>query len=64
MTSTASLKQQAHQLIDLLPDTATWDDVVYQLALRRSIEQGLAQADAGLLVPVEELLKEFAADEA
>jgi len=64
MASPATLKQQAHELIDQLPDTATWDDVVYQLALRRSIEQGLAQADAGLLVPVEELLKEFAADDA
>ena len=35
---------------------------MYQLALRRSIDKGLAQADAGLLVPVEDLLKEFADD--
>lgn len=62
-TSTASLlKQRAHALIDQLPDNATWDDVVYQVALHRSIEQGLVQADAGLLIPVEDLLKEYAPD--
>ncbi|AXQ31542.1 hypothetical protein D0B54_23895 [Solimonas sp. K1W22B-7] len=59
MTTPANLKQQAHQLIDQLPDNATWEDVVYELALRRSIEKGLAQADAGLLVPVEDLLNSF-----
>ena len=36
--SSSSLKQQAHALIEHLPDTATWDDVVYEMAVRRSIE--------------------------
>jgi hypothetical protein len=61
-SSATPLKQQAHALIDQLPDSATWDDVVYQVALHRSIEQGLAQADAGLLIPVEDLLNEYAPD--
>jgi hypothetical protein len=56
------LKQQAHALIDQLPDNATWDDVVYQIVLHRSIEQGLAQGDAGLLIPVEDLLNDYAPD--
>ena len=63
MPTSANLKQQAHQLIDQLPDTATWDDVVYQLAVRRSVEKGLAQADAGLLIPAEDLLKELSAED-
>lgn len=54
-----SFKQQAHALIDRLPDTATWDDVVYEMAVRRSIERGLADADAGRLTDVEDLRKEF-----
>jgi hypothetical protein len=54
-----SLKQQAHELIDRLPDTATWDDVVYEVAVRRSIERGIADADAGRLIEVGELRKEF-----
>ncbi len=45
-TTASSLKQQAHALIDDLPDTATWDNVVYEMAVRRSIERGLADADA------------------
>jgi predicted transcriptional regulator len=58
--SAQTLKQQVHKLIDQLPDTATWDDVVYRGTLHRSIEKGLALADAGLLIPVEELLREYA----
>lgn len=59
-TATAmSFKQQAHALIDQLPDTASWDDVVYKMAMRRSIERGLADADAGRLTNVEDLRREF-----
>lgn len=59
MSTTNTLKQQAHALIDQLPDTATWDDVVYELAVRRSIERGLADADAGRLTEVREVRREF-----
>jgi predicted transcriptional regulator len=52
-------KQEAHNLIDALPDTASWEDLIYQAALHRAIERGLAEADAGKLIPVEELLKEY-----
>lgn len=45
----ATLKQQAHQLIDRLPDGATWDDVVHEMAVRRSIERGIRDSDAGRL---------------
>jgi hypothetical protein len=59
MAQTSSLKQQAHDLIDHLPDTATWDDVVYEMAVRRSIERGLADADAGRLTEVRDIRREF-----
>jgi predicted transcriptional regulator len=54
-----SFKQQAHALIDQLPDSATWDDVVYEMAVRRSIERGLADADAGRLTDVKDVRREF-----
>ena len=57
------LKQQAHALIDNLPDTATWDDVAYEAELRASIEHGLADAEAGRVVAVEDLMKEFGIEE-
>ena len=60
MSATAStLKQQAHTLIDRLPNTVTWDDVAYEIELRASIERGLVDARAGRLIPVEDLMKEF-----
>ncbi|MDQ3040096.1 MAG: hypothetical protein M3R16_09925 [Pseudomonadota bacterium] len=57
------LKQQAHALIDHLPDTATWDDVVYEMAVRRSIERGLVDADAGRLTDVQDVRREFGLSE-
>ena len=54
-----TLKQKAHELIEQLPDTATWDDVVYEMAVRRSIERGLANADAGQLTDLEAVRREF-----
>lgn len=64
MTATIeTISHKVHQLADQLPPNATWEEVMYQVALRRSIEKGLAEADAGLLIPVEELLKEYDLDE-
>lgn len=54
----AVFKQEAHKLIDQLPDSANWDDLIYQAALHRAVERGIAQADAGEPIPVEELLKD------
>jgi hypothetical protein len=54
-----NLKQAAHQLIDKLPDDATWDDVVYEMVTRREIELGLADSDANRTTPVEDVIKEF-----
>ncbi|HEY0681586.1 MAG TPA: hypothetical protein VGD45_04595 [Steroidobacter sp.] len=61
--SAPSLKRQAHELIDNLPESATWEDVAYEVELRASIERGLADADAGRLIPIEDLKKEFGIDE-
>ena len=46
-SATPSVKQQARKLLDELPDDVTWDDIVYELAVRRSIELGRADVDAG-----------------
>ena len=56
-------KQQAHALIENLPHTATWDDVAYEAELRASIEHGLADAQAGRVIAVEDLMKEFGIEE-
>jgi len=56
---TFNLKQQAHDLIDKLPDNAGWDDMVYEMIARREIELGLADSEANRTTPVEDVAKEF-----
>jgi len=54
-----NIKQQARKVIDELPDDATWDDVLYELTVRRSIELGLADADTGEVTAVNEVRRQF-----
>lgn len=61
--SAPSTKRQAHDLIDTLPDSATWEDVAYEVELRASVERGLADSDAGRVVAVEDLMKELGIEE-
>lgn len=60
----AAFKQEAHKLIDQLPETASWDELMYQAALRASVERGLADIEARRVIPVEALMKEFGVAEA
>jgi hypothetical protein len=56
---TIGIKQRAHELIDALPDNATWQDLLYALELRADVEAGLADAKAGRLTEVEELRRNY-----
>jgi hypothetical protein len=58
-TPAHGIKQAAHQLIDQLPENSTWDDVLYRLAVRRSIEIGLRESEAGNGVNTETARAEF-----
>jgi predicted transcriptional regulator len=57
------LKQQAHALVDNLPESATWDDLAYEAELRASIDRGLADSEAGRVVAIEDMVKEFGVEE-
>jgi predicted transcriptional regulator len=46
-----------------LPDSATWDDLAYEVEVRASIERGLRDSDAGRVVAVEDLMKELGIEE-
>lgn len=54
-------KEDARQLIESLPDHATWDDVMYELYVRQKIAVGIQAADEGRVVPHEEVKKRFLA---
>ena len=36
-----TIKQKAHQLLDKLPDSASWEDVMYRIYVRQAIEAGI-----------------------
>ncbi len=55
----ASVKEEAKRLIDELPEDATWDDAMYKLYVRQSIEKGLEDSRAGRTVDVKEVRRVF-----
>jgi len=56
---TEAIKQRAHELIEALPDDATWQDLLYALELRSDVEAALADAQAGRVTDAEELRREY-----
>ena len=54
-----AIKQRAHELIEALPDDATWQDLLYALELRGDVEAGLADAKAGRVTDSEDLRREY-----
>ena len=55
----ANVKTEARRLVDELPETATWDDLMYRIYVRQAIEAGLEDSRAGRVIPDEEVWKEF-----
>jgi predicted transcriptional regulator len=56
---TESIKQKAYRILDKLPDEATWDDLMYQIYVRQTIEAGIKDSDDGRTVDVKEVRKRF-----
>ncbi|MCU1307781.1 MAG: hypothetical protein JWN45_2476 [Acidobacteriaceae bacterium] len=52
-------KEQAKKLLEQLPESATWDDIMYQLYVRAKITQGLKDIEQGKLVSHEEVKQRF-----
>jgi len=51
------VKDEAKKLIEKLPDTATWDDIMYELHVKKKIAAGLKAADEGRVISHEEAKK-------
>ena len=57
--SAVVVKEVAHELIDQLPDSATWGDLMRQIYVRESIEKGLADSKAGKVKGVVEIRSKY-----
>lgn len=62
-TPISDIKADAHKIIDGLPSSATWDDVMYRIYVRQSIEAGLGDVERGDTVPVDEVRRTFGLSE-
>jgi len=56
MDRSAGIKREAHRLVEQLPEDASWDDLMYAVYVRQGIEQGIADADAGRIVPSDQVM--------
>lgn len=55
----STVKEEARELIDSLPDQATWDDLMYTFYIRQKVDAGLKAADEGDVVSHEEVRQRF-----
>jgi predicted transcriptional regulator len=51
----ATPKQAAKELIEHLPDQASWNDIMYELYVKQKIEAGLKAVAEGRTVPHDEV---------
>ena len=51
----ATVKEEARKLLERFPDEASWDDLMYEIYVQKKIDMGLKGAEAGKLVPHEEV---------
>jgi len=57
--SETTVKQQALNAVQALPDSATFEDVLERLLFISKVERGLAEADAGHFIPHEQVKARF-----
>ena len=53
------VKDEARNLVEELPDDASWDDLMYRIYVRQAIEAGLADSEAGRVTDVKDVRAEF-----
>jgi predicted transcriptional regulator len=53
-------KEQVQQLLQMLPEDASFEDIQYHIYVRQKIQQGVDDADAGRVVSHAEVQKRLA----
>ncbi len=51
----STAKTSAKELIDQLPEEATWDDIMYELYVKQKIDSGVQAVQEGRATPHEEI---------
>ncbi len=56
-------KDEAHRLIDRMPQGATWDDLIREIYVQETIKRGLADSNAGRTKDVKEVRAKYGLSE-
>lgn len=56
---TQSVKEKALQLLNNLPDGATWEDVMCRIYISEAIEAGINDSDESRTIDVKEVRRRF-----
>ena len=54
-----TIKEQARVLVESLPEDSTWEDLMYEIYVRESVERGLEDARAGRVKTSDEVRAKF-----
>lgn len=54
-----SIKKAAARLVRELPETASWEDLIYEIFVRQKVEAGLGDLEAGRVHSHDTIRKEF-----
>jgi predicted transcriptional regulator len=54
-----SVKEQARILVESLPEDSTWEDLMYEIYVRESVERGLEDVRAGRVKTSDEVRAKF-----
>lgn len=52
-------KDQAHEIVDRMPEASTWDDLISEIYVRQVIERGLADSEAGRTSEVSQVRRKY-----
>jgi len=56
---TTSVKEEARQLVERLPEGSTWEDLMHEIYVRQAIEAGLADSDARRTTELKDVRAKF-----
>ena len=60
--SLETIKEEAHRLVESLPDDATWEDLQYEIYFRQAVDVGLKDSKEGRTFTQEEARRRFTLD--
>jgi hypothetical protein len=55
----AILKKEVNNLLKELPEQTDWDDLMYKIYVRQSIEQGLKDVEEGRTIAHDDIKKKY-----